>query len=371
MAIMEQRIRESRSLIRPRAPMTLPVVFHVVYRDAEHNISDLQIQSQIDILNRDMAFMADNIFSIPDEFVSLGADADMFFCLASRDPDGNPTTGITRTSTVIEDIGTHSRSNGRNSVHYASLGGKDGWDPSRYINIWVAPMDGLLGNASLPGMAAFPEEDGIVVDPEFLGSVGLAADSHPFHRGHTLTHEVGHYLGLYHIWGPGNGNCAVDDMVDDTPEQERPYLGCPEYPQFSCGSSDLFMNFMDFTNDNCLALFTRGQIERMQGTLLGIRSGLLDNSDACAIPDSGKIGLEDAIIFYADGSDQIIIVLGEERDQTKELLLYAMDGRFITRREWLLGKTFWMDGGSLPGGIYILQLKSGDESVVRKVFVTH
>jgi hypothetical protein len=160
-------------------------------------------------------------------------------------------------------------------------------------------------------------------------------------------------------------------MVDDTPEQERPYLGCPEYPQFSCGSSDMIMNFMDFTNDNCLALFTRGQIERMQGTLLGIRSGLLDNSDACAIPDSGKIGLEDAIIFYADGSDQIIIVLGEERDQTKELLLYAMDGRFITRREWLLGKTFWMDGGSLPAGVYIVQLKSGEESIVRKVFVTH
>jgi hypothetical protein len=345
-------------------------VIHVVYRDERENISDLQIESQMDILNRDFAYMAENIFQIPDEFASLGADAGIRFCLASQDPAGNPTTGITRTFTVIEDVGTHRQGNGRSTVHYTDLGGVDGWDPTRYVNIWVAAMDGLLGNASLPGMASFPEEDGIVIDPEFVGSVGLAAQSKPFDRGHTLTHELGHYLGLYHIWGPGNGSCVLDDMVEDTPPQERPYIGCPDYPQFSCSSSDMFMNFMDFTTDRCLALFTRGQIQRMEATLLSMRSGLLENDNACGIPDSGKIGLDDATIFYAHGSDQIILVLGEEREEIKEVGIYTIDGKLLHTFSWQIGRTFWMDGGSLPAGIYVVRVQAGSESITRKVFVS-
>ena len=227
---IEAGIASLKGVIQPRSTMTLPVVFHVVYRVDAENISDLQIRSQIDILNRDFAFMSENVTRIPEEFKALGGDADIRFCLASIDQDGNPTSGITRTKTVREYIGTHQESNGRYSVNYDVYGGKNGWDPERYINVWVADMEGLLGSGTFPGMAAYPEEDGVIIDPDFVGAVGSAGVSDPFDRGHTLTHELGHYFGLYHIWGTGSEGCNSDDMVDDTPLQESFYLGCPVYP---------------------------------------------------------------------------------------------------------------------------------------------
>jgi len=368
-ALAEERIEVTQHLLQIREPMAVPVVFHVIYREDTQNISDVQIRSQLDILNRDFAFQSDNLYGVPQVFAALGADSGIRFCLASRDPDGNPTSGVTRTFTPVENIGTHRQTDGRYSVHYTQYGGNDGWDETRYVNIWVAGMDGLLGSASFPGMATYPEEDGIVIDPAYVGSVGLAATAEPFDRGHTLTHEIGHYLGLYHIWGQGNGSCGTDDMVEDTPDQERPYLGCPEYPQISCGSSDMFMNFMDFTTDRCLALFTRGQIERMQGVLMGLRQGLIENAMACDTPDSGKPGLDDALVYYAPGTNQIIVVLGHENDFSRRISLYAIDGRLLRDREWQLGRTYWLDADSLPTGIYVVRLESGGDVLSQKVFI--
>ena len=366
----EERLTAASGIVQLREPVIIPVVFHIVYRDPEQDISDVQIRSQLDIINRDFGFEADNLGAVPDMFYPLGGDAGLRFCLASVDPDGNPTSGITRTFTPVEHIGSDRQPNGRYSVHYNAYGGVDGWDPARYVNIWVAGLDGLLGTASLPGMAAYPEEDGIVIDPNFVGSVGLAASADPFDKGHTLTHELGHYFGLYHIWGQGNGSCDVDDMVDDTPEQEGPYLGCPEYPQFSCGSSDMFMNFMDFTSDRCLALFTRGQIARMQTALMVMRPGLVEHPFACDTPDTGKIGLDDAIIYYASGSNQIIVILGHENDPSHELTIFSLDGKLIASRMWHTGRTYWIDADGLPAGIYAVRLESGGEVLTQKVLVT-
>lgn len=366
---VEQRISENKDRIIPRETATIPIVFHIVFSNTTENISDLQIRSQIDILNRDFAFMSENATRVPDEFQVLGSDANIRFCLASVDPNGNPTTGITRTMTQVARIGSRQESNGRQSIHYDIYGGKDAWDPERYVNVWVGDIEGLLGRATFPGMAPHSEEDGVVIDPEFVGALGLASQSDPFDRGHTLTHELGHYFGLFHIWGQGAGGCDTDDLIEDTPEQETFYLDCPDYPQHSCGTSNMFMNFMDFTNDRCLALFTRGQVTRMQAVLMGLRSSLLVNDDACAPPDSGKIHLEDAQLFYAPGGRQIVIALDIESIVQREVLLYAIDGRLMYRDSWLIGSTYWLTTDNIPAGVYVLQLESGGESISKKIVV--
>jgi len=363
-------LAQSQGSLSLRSETTLPLVFHVVYRTDEENISDLQIRSQVDILNRDFAFASDNLYKVPAAFQNLGGDSDIRFCLASTDPEGHPTSGITRTKTTSTHIGTHQEPNGRFSVNYDLYGGKNGWDPDRYINIWIADMDGLLGTGTFPGMAPYPAEDGVIIDPEFVGAIGLAAGSYPFDKGHTLTHELGHYFGLFHIWGPGNGGCNVDDMIDDTPLQETPYLGCPDYPQYSCGSSDMFMNYMDFTNDRCLALFTRGQIQHMQTTLATLRSGLLDNADACAPPDSGKIDLDEALVFYAPGSHQVLITLDKFSAETREVMMFSMDGRLVYKSTWSDGSIYWIDANRLSAGIYVVQLQTDSQRITRKVFIT-
>lgn len=355
--------------VMPRSEVTLPVVFHVVYRTDEENISDLQIQSQIDILNRDFGFISDNIGNVPGEFYPLGGDTGLRFCLASVDPDGNPTAGITRTQTTVRYIGTHRESNGRFSVHYDSYGGVDGWDPNRYINVWVAEADGILGNAYLPGTAQYPEEDGIVMDPHFVGAVGLAALSFPFHRGHSLTHELGHYFGLLHIWGLGNGGCQEDDGIDDTPLQERPYIGCPAYPQYSCGSSDMFMNYMDYTDDRCLALFTRGQIDQMQAILVNFRPLLMENQTSCGIPDTGKASVSDALIFYAPVSRQIVIDLQRTDNTDRTVELFAADGRLVVSGKWQYGNIYWIDTKGIPPGLFVVRLEENGEHTAQKVIV--
>jgi hypothetical protein len=253
----------------------------------------------------------------------------------------------------------------RHAVHYDIYEGKSGWDPERYINIWVANLDGILGSASFPGMAPFPEEDGIVIDPQFVGAIGVATK--PFDMGHTLTHEMGHYFGLYHIWGLGNGGCSTDDFIEDTPEQETAYVGCPEYPQHSCGTSNMFMNFMDFTDDRCLALFTRGQVERMQSALMGLRSSLLDNTNACAPPDTVKIPVEAALIFYAPGSRQVIISLESDGLFERKVRLYSSDGRLMADERWNSGSIFWMDAEKFSAGFYVVELEENGKKVFKKI----
>ncbi len=366
---MEQTLRRVEGHPLPRSTVTLPVVFHVVFYDDVENISDLQIRSQIDVLNRDFADASDNFYNVPEPFRILGEDSNIRFCLASTDPDGHPTNGITRTQTVVRNIGSHREINGKYSVHYDVDGGKNGWDPTRYINIWVAGMDGILGTASMPGIGA-PEEDGIVVDPRFVGAISLAGRSYPFDRGHTLSHEMGHYFGLYHVWGPGNGGCQEDDFVDDTPLQNGPYINCPEYPQFSCGSSDMFMNFMDYTDDHCLALFTKGQIERMQAALTGLRSSLLDNTAACDLSNTGKETLNDALIFYSHYSGQIIIEYNDA-NAVRNIEVYSIDGKSVNSTVWDYGSVYWMDTDGIPAGMYIVRLSSGGKSITHKLFVSH
>lgn len=233
----------------------IPVVVHVLYNIPAHNISDAQIKSQIEVLNRDFRRQnADTAFT-PAIFKKLAADCQIEFELAKIDPKGNRTNGIVRRSSSIQMYGLDDR------IKYSSKGGSDAWDADSYLNIWVGSLaGGLLGYTSVLG--GDKAVDGIAISPTAFGTIGAAAP--PFNKGRTATHEIGHWLGLMHLWGD---QVCGDDHIDDTPQQRFPTRKCPTGVQVSCGadpSGDMYNNFMDFTDDACLNLFTQGQRARMR-----------------------------------------------------------------------------------------------------------
>ena len=172
----------------------IPVVVHVVWNTAAQNVSDAQIQSQIDVLNRDFRRTNTDAGNVPSYFASVAADTRIEFALAVRDPNCGVTNGITRTNTATTGFTRATR----NNVKSAATGGADPWPSARYLNMWVANFtDGLLGFATFPGGPA--NLDGFVVDTEAFGTIGTAQA--PFNLGRTATHEIGHWFNLLHIWG--------------------------------------------------------------------------------------------------------------------------------------------------------------------------
>ena len=248
----------------------IPVVIHVIYNDSIQNITNEQIQSQLDSLNKDFRALNTDISNVPSVFSTLVADVGLEFCLATQDPDGNISTGINRVYTENTNF-----SSSNNDMKFTSEGGSDVWDSERYLNIWVCNLSGnTLGFAQFPGGPA--STDGIVIDYEYFGSIGTALP--PYDLGRTLTHEVGHWLNLRHIWG--DSYCG-DDLVDDTPTQQSANGGCQTFPSISCNNGphgDMFMNYMDYSYDNCLHMFTTGQKNRMIAALNNSRSGILNNN---------------------------------------------------------------------------------------------
>ena len=255
--------------------ITIPVVVHIVYKNGAENISDAQVQSQIDVLNEDFRRLNADAANTPSVFLGVAADAEIEFCLATVDPSGNPTSGITRTaSTRTSSFGTN------DAVKFASSGGKDAWPASDYLNFWVCDIGGgILGYAQFPGGSA--ATDGVVNDYRYTGRGGTAQS--PFNLGRTATHEVGHWLNLRHIWG--DGNCNADDFVGDTPTAGGPnYTGSPcSFPgPNSCNDGggdlpDMFQNYMDYSDDGCMNLYTQGQKTRMRALFEpgGFRASLL------------------------------------------------------------------------------------------------
>ena len=249
----------------------IPVVVHVIYYNDETNITTEKIESQIAVLNEDFRKLNADYTQTPDEFLPLVADAGIEFELATIDPEGNDTDGITRTYSSEVDGWSGRNFEGDKTVEELSLfftdaGGQDAWPTDQYLNIWVADMSNHSGVFSLAGYAmpvgSDPRIDGVVVETRVFG---LHEPLMPYHSmGRTTTHEIGHWLNLNHIYGRG-GKCDEDDGVSDTPIAENPSDGFPSYPRISCGSVDNTMNFMDNQDDRAMYMFTLGQRERMRG----------------------------------------------------------------------------------------------------------
>lgn len=235
--------------------INIPVYIHVIYSNSQENISGAQIQSQIDVLNEDYRRTNSDASNTPSVFTGVAADSEINFTLA----------GVTTKSSSVTSWGTN------DAMKFASNGGVDAITPETHLNIWVCNIGGgILGYAQFPGGPA--ETDGIVVGPQFFGRTGYLQA--PFDKGRTATHEVGHYLNLRHIWG--DGGCNVDDFVSDTPNASGPnYTGttCTFPGRNSCSPKgkpgqpddpDMFQNYMDYSDDTCMNLFTEGQKVRMR-----------------------------------------------------------------------------------------------------------
>lgn len=247
--------------------ITIPVVVHVVYRTADEDISDAQVQSQIDALNRDYRAKNADKSKVPPAWKSLVIDSNIQFALATSDPQGKKTSGITRTATKATSFGAD------DTVKSKSTGGVDAWPADRYLNIWVCNLGGgLLGYAQFPGGPA--KTDGVVILSGAFGTKG--AVKAPFDKGRTATHEVGHFLGLRHIWGDRN-DCSGNDFVADTPPARQANFGKPKFPHITCNNGpngDMFVNYMDYVDDAAMFMFTTGQVARMNATLAGPRRKL-------------------------------------------------------------------------------------------------
>lgn len=256
---------------------TIPVVVHIVYKTPTQNIPDSRVHEQIDVLNQDFRRLNADTVNTPVPFKSIMADSQIEFCLAQRDPAGNPTTGILRKPTTNMSFYLF------DDVKYDSSGGSDAWPRDQYLNIWVCNMvGGWYGYAQFPGQAA--ATDGIIVD--YL-SFGVSNTLAPKDKGRIATHEVGHWLGLHHLWGDMALTCSGTDFVADTPPQYDHNFGCPLFPLTdNCTQSApgiMFMNYMDYSDDDCVNGFTQGQAARMQAVLATARLPIT-TSMGCVLP---------------------------------------------------------------------------------------
>ncbi|MBH8570016.1 T9SS type A sorting domain-containing protein [Microvirga sp. STS02] len=258
--------------------VTIPVVVHVLYSTASENISDAQIQSQIDVLNEDYHKLNADYTKTPSAFAGQVADVGIQFVLAKRTPAGVATTGIERKSSTTTSWGTADK------IKSTSTGGLNAWDASKYLNLWVGTIGGgILGYAQFPGGAA--ATDGVVISPVYFGRTGTVTS--PYNLGRTASHEVGHWLNLNHIWGDDNGACTGTDNVSDTPNQASENYGKPVFPHVSCSNGpngDMFMNYMDYVDDAAMFMFSTGQSTRMNALFAtgGARVGLLTSQGGVA-----------------------------------------------------------------------------------------
>lgn len=268
--LIETRIRagvESGEWQRtPAGTLVIPVVFHNLYHQPTEKITNEQVQAQLKTLNDCFRMRNADTVNTRSVFKSFAADCEIEFRLAISDPKRRATSGITRTYTPIQSwkMGDDMKS--------AEKMGVDGWDSRYYLNIWVCKMERFAGFTSVLG--SDPKLDGIVLD---LGAIGGGQK--------TLVHEVGHWLGLKHLWG--DEYCG-DDGVSDTPKQASYTMGCPNTVRITCGNNptgDMYNNYMDFTNDACMTMFTEGQKRRMRSLLAagGLRSTLM-NSNGLKLP---------------------------------------------------------------------------------------
>ena len=255
---VEQETREllesGRAIQAVGELFTIDVVVNVVHRTDEENVSDEQVQSQIDVLNRDFRALNEDFANVPDPWKSLAGDSKIEFTLGD----------VRRIETQSEGFGAD------DSVKHEV----PPVDPDHKLNLWVCSLSGgLLGYAQFPGGPK--NTDGVVVLNQAFGTTGTATG--PFNGGRTAVHEVGHFLNLRHIWGDRN-DCTGNDFVADTPRARQANTGKPTFPHVTCDNGphgDMFMNYMDYVDDDAMFMFTLGQIARMNAALIGPRSTLV------------------------------------------------------------------------------------------------
>jgi hypothetical protein len=383
----------------------IPVVFHVVYfqngTTVKGNIADSVLHYQITILNDAFRKRHADTGNLRSVFKPLSADAEIEFYLATKDPGGANTTGITRTATNIDGFATMDMMmtmsmDSLERIKHTALGGHEAWPANRYLNIWVADMSINTGVGNLvfilgyatpplnplpPNWGTDPTEllgmkDGVVLQYQCVGGNKnpYVAEVMPMSaNGRTAVHEVGHYLGLRHIWGdPMDDSSActalATDGINDTPDQAQESHGTPSSLQNTCHEGepgdlpDLWENYMDYSDDANTVMFSQGQVNLMRNILANQRDSLVNQSPTGFRDKDTK---HNAIVVYPQPARQNLVIAFEGK----------IDQVIITD---VLGKTVktttgskTMDISGLPSGMYFLKLQSGHEFYTRQVLVAH
>jgi hypothetical protein len=355
-----------------KAVTTIPVVVHVIYHEAEENISNEQIQSQIDILNKDFRKLNTDTLASTHPFSQHIADSQIEFCLASIDPDGNSTTGITRTHT--DSVGFA----GNGSEKSDTTGGINNWNALHYLNIWVVKIN---GNSTL-GYAQFPYEldtasktDGVVIHYQAFGNIGTAGGGvfSTNAKGRTATHEVGHWLNLRHIWGD---EACGNDFVDDTKTAKEDNSLCPTFPHnaySSCSGSDangeMYMNYMDYVDDHCMNMFTNGQSTRMAAVLNGDRLAL-KSSNGCGITQINELAFENNFAIAPNPSNGKIVINSLSSSENTDIVVYNLIGSKVAEISAIKSFPYTIDLSELSNGIYYLKFSTDNRTTTQKILIS-
>lgn len=345
---------------------TIPVVVHIIYNNDSENLSDDRIHSQIQALNEDFRRLNSDSTETPAEFLGVAADAQIEFCLAIFDPNGDTTNGITRSFTDMEEFALDSK------MKRTSEGGIDAWDADSYLNIWVCDLpDEYLGFSSLPG---YPDaDDGVVINYKFFGD-GFGAFA-PYNLGRTCTHEIAHYLGLQHIWGDDGGSCSGSDLMPDTPNQAGENYGCPSFPLTDACTTDfpgvMFMNYMDYTDDGCMNLFTQSQKTAMRTTIETTRSSLLLSAAGCndIVPLPGAIA--ELLVSPNPVNDGMNITVTNFEGSQLQFAIYNSLGQLILvhNEEPAIVANEYFNFSSLEPGVYYATAFNGNYVLSTKFIV--
>lgn len=343
--------------------ITIPVVFHILYNNAAQNIDQSVIAQQLAVLNTAFRKKNADTVNIPAAFKSLAADCEIEFKLATSDPFMRPTNGIVRKYTAIKNWMDDDK------MKSSATNGTDGWDPRQYLNIWVCNLALSSGYSTFPGDAA--AKDGIVIKTALIG------------KSKVLIHEAGHWLGLKHLWGD---TVCGDDLVDDTPKQSTYTPGCPTGIRSSCGGTtpgDMYMNYMDFTADACILMFTQGQKERMWSFFYpgGARASVLNSlglnpptKEEIPLPGDGETPavkpVEPALKVYPNPAvNKIIIDAGTDNKWLgKTVNIYDTKGEIVLRTV-MTSQQHAIDISRLITGMYFIAGKNEEGNIIRVKFV--
>ncbi|MDF2450734.1 MAG: hypothetical protein K0S26_238 [Bacteroidota bacterium] len=366
--------------------IVIPVVVHVVYKNTIQNIPDSQIVRQIQILNECFRRQNPNFAATTAMFDTIGADVEIQFCLAGIDPQGNPTTGIIRKSAPSS--ASFDPIFNMDKIKSSATNGDDPWPNDKYLNIWVGDMS-FFGTAFVLGYATFPGEspalDGVVIQSEYFGYGTAAA---PNNLGRTTVHEVGHYFGMRHIWADddsgSSGQCDSTDFVDDTPNQAAKSQSDCNLAVNSCSNEaaywggidppDMVENYMDYSADGCMAMFTKGQKARMYSFLYTdpARNSIMSSPAGCS-----TVGIKE---LYADFGNYLFVYPNPTADilyinVTKitpsdlKCEIYGINGQVVKSMKQLDFQNT-VDLTDLPNGIYVVKVYNSEVNAIKKITVS-
>lgn len=352
-------------------------VVHVVYQNADQNLDDSVILSQMEVLNEDYRRLNDDTFRTRSIFKPLAADARIEFVLADTDPDGNPTTGITRTQGSPQGIFGFSPFD--DNVKSATLGGKNPWPTDRYLNIWVCSVlngFGVLGYAFPPsnapnwpnGSSTDSAKQGVVLHYSAVGRNNPDPIDPTVERGRSAVHEIGHYLGLRHIWG--DGDCTEDDGISDTPDADAASQQTCDTTSNTCSEAgpvqypDMIENYMDYSDDRCLNMFTMEQVGIMRAMLQTSRAGIADRVVSTSV---ASLNWDAAVNIYPNpAKDMLQISLPKNATGEATVEVFNSLG-CLQATEQTAKHQFSMNFSSFSAGVYFIKVSNGRETTVKRV----